>query len=89
MYDYIDYDVTEHIATVFLNRPAKKNAYTPRMGVEIVAAMEAAMADGDVRVLNCVRNQIIPQGFQPDRNFWFYVDVLQFLNERLERVGPR
>jgi 2-(1,2-epoxy-1,2-dihydrophenyl)acetyl-CoA isomerase len=51
MYDYIDYDVTEHIATVFLNRPAKKNAYTPHMGMEIVAAMEAAMADAEVRVV--------------------------------------
>jgi 2-(1,2-epoxy-1,2-dihydrophenyl)acetyl-CoA isomerase len=51
MYKYIEYDVTENIATVFLNRPAKKNAYTPHMGMEIVAAMEAAMADGNVRVV--------------------------------------
>lgn len=51
MYEQIEYEVAENIATVFLNRPAKKNAYTPLMGMEIVAAMEAAMADSDVRVV--------------------------------------
>ena len=51
MYEQIEYEVTENIATVFLNRPAKKNAYTPHMGMEIVAAMEAAMTDSDVRVI--------------------------------------
>ncbi len=51
MYEHIDYDVTDNIATVFLNRPAKKNAYTPHMGMEIVAAVETAMANGDVRVV--------------------------------------
>ena len=51
MYEYIEYDVSDNIATVFLNRPAKKNAYTPHMGMEIVAAMEAAMADSNVRVV--------------------------------------
>jgi 2-(1,2-epoxy-1,2-dihydrophenyl)acetyl-CoA isomerase len=51
MYEHIEYDVTDNIATVFLNRPTKKNAYTPRMGMEIVAAMETAMADDDVRVV--------------------------------------
>jgi len=51
MYEHIEYDVTDSIATVFLNRPAKKNAYTPHMGMEIVAALEAAMADNAVRVV--------------------------------------
>jgi 2-(1,2-epoxy-1,2-dihydrophenyl)acetyl-CoA isomerase len=51
MYEQIEYDVTDNIATVFLNRPAKKNAYTPHMGMEIVAAMEAAITDSNVRVL--------------------------------------
>ena len=44
MYEYIEYDITDNIATVFLNRPAKKNAYTPHMGMDIVAAMAASMA---------------------------------------------
>ncbi len=51
MYQYIEYDVSDGIATVFLNRPEKKNAYSPGMGEEIVAAMDAAMADSAVRVV--------------------------------------
>lgn len=51
MYQHIDYDVSDGVATVWLNRPDKKNAYTPAMGMEIVAAMEAAMGDGAVRVV--------------------------------------
>ena len=51
MYTLIDYEIADQIATIFLNRPEKKNAYTPNMGVEIVAALEAAMADSDVRVV--------------------------------------
>lgn len=51
MYQQIEYDVSEGIATLFLNRPDKKNAYTPAMGMEIVAAMEAAVGDSAVRVI--------------------------------------
>lgn len=50
MYESIEYEVGEGIATVFLNRPEKKNAYTPLMGDEIVAALDRAMADDAVRV---------------------------------------
>ena len=51
MYKYIDYEIADNIATVWLNRPGKKNAYTPHMGMEIVAALEAAMGDNEVRVV--------------------------------------
>lgn len=51
MYEQIECETAEGIATIFLNRPEKKNAYTPRMGMEIVAAMETAMADNAVRVV--------------------------------------
>ncbi len=50
MFDTIEYEVSEGIATIFFNRPDKKNAYTPLMGDEIVAALNAAMADDAVRV---------------------------------------
>ena len=40
MYEYLDYAVADGIASVLFNRPQKKNAYTPRMGLEIVAACE-------------------------------------------------
>jgi 2-(1,2-epoxy-1,2-dihydrophenyl)acetyl-CoA isomerase len=51
VYEHIEYEIADGIATVFLNRPGKKNAYTPDMGMEIVAALEAAMADRTVRVV--------------------------------------
>jgi len=50
MHEYIEYEVGDGIATVYLNRPDKKNAYTPLMGDAIVAALQAAMADPAVRV---------------------------------------
>jgi len=50
-YAYIDYEVADSVATVALNRPGKKNAYLPGMGLEIVAACEAAMADAGVRAV--------------------------------------
>jgi enoyl-CoA hydratase/carnithine racemase len=45
------YDVTDKIATITLNRPAKLNAYTPQMGHEIVDAMRQADTDPKVRAV--------------------------------------
>jgi 2-(1,2-epoxy-1,2-dihydrophenyl)acetyl-CoA isomerase len=51
MYENIEYEISENIATVFFNRMEKKNAYTPEMGEEIVDALNKAMADDEVRVV--------------------------------------
>lgn len=51
MYRYIEVDFSENICTIFFNRPEKKNAYTPLMGDEIVAALNRAMQDAQVRVV--------------------------------------
>ena len=51
MYQYLETDDSDGIASIFFNRPEKKNAYLPAMGLEIVAALEAAMADPAVRVV--------------------------------------
>jgi enoyl-CoA hydratase/carnithine racemase len=45
------YQVADEIATITLNRPAKMNAYTPRMGREIVDAMARADDDRAVRAI--------------------------------------
>ena len=50
-YAYVDYGIEDAIATIAFNRPDRKNAYLPAMGLEIVAACEAAMADPGVRVV--------------------------------------
>ena len=50
-YETILYDVTSEIATVTLNRPSKLNAYTVRMGNELMDALTAADEDPGVRVV--------------------------------------
>jgi len=50
-YQDISYDVADRIATITLNRPDRMNAWTPVMEREVREAMEAAAADGDVRVI--------------------------------------
>jgi enoyl-CoA hydratase/carnithine racemase len=50
-YQHILYEVSEKIATVTLNRPDRMNAWTPIMERDVRHAMEAAAADGDVRVI--------------------------------------
>ena len=51
MYEMIDYEVREGIATIALDRPEKLNAYTPEMGEEAVAAFERARIDADAKVV--------------------------------------
>jgi enoyl-CoA hydratase/carnithine racemase len=50
-YQEILYDVSEHIATITLHRPAKLNAWTPVMEEEVRSAMTEAEKDEQVRVI--------------------------------------
>lgn len=45
------YDVSDGIATLTLNNPQERNSMTAEMVAEIVAAMDTAEADADVRVV--------------------------------------
>ncbi len=49
--EQITYDVSEHIATITLNRPDKLNAFTGTMMYEMIEAFDLADADDDVRVI--------------------------------------
>ncbi len=51
MYETLLYDSSDRIATITLNRPAKLNAYTPQMGVDLVHAFHRARDDEEVRVV--------------------------------------
>ena len=44
-------EVVDHVATITLNRPEKRNAFTPGMGRELALAYAACDRDDDVRVL--------------------------------------
>lgn len=50
-YQEILYDVSEHIATITLNRPEKLNAWTSRMELEYRHALAAAESRDDARVI--------------------------------------
>ncbi len=50
-YEQIEYAVSHLVATITLNRPAKLNAWTPRMEEEVTASIRAAAADNNVRVI--------------------------------------
>ena len=48
---YIDYDVTDKIATITLNRPEAANAQNPELLDELDAAWTRAAEDNDVAVI--------------------------------------
>jgi enoyl-CoA hydratase/carnithine racemase len=50
-YSQIDYQVSEKIATITLNRPEKMNAFTGTMMNEIIDAMDRVDGDDDVRAV--------------------------------------
>jgi enoyl-CoA hydratase len=51
MAEYIQYDVSERVATIALNRPAQRNAQNQQFLVELNEAWEKAAADDEVRVI--------------------------------------
>lgn len=50
-YEQIQYEVSDYIATITLNRPEKLNAWTPTMEIEVFDAFQAADKDDNVRVI--------------------------------------
>ena len=50
-YTQILYSVTDHVATITLNRPDKMNAFTATMAFELENAFQRADADDDVRAI--------------------------------------
>ena len=47
----IDYDVSDHIATIVLSNPAQRNAVDKEMSAQLVAAYTDVITNDDVRVL--------------------------------------
>jgi enoyl-CoA hydratase/carnithine racemase len=50
-YEQINYEVSNLVATITLNRPDKLNAWTQKMEQEVTAAIQAASGDDQVRVI--------------------------------------
>ena len=50
-YEQIRYDVQDHVLTIALHRPDSLNAFTPVMKRELIAALDTADVDDDVRAI--------------------------------------
>jgi enoyl-CoA hydratase/carnithine racemase len=50
-FEQIQYAVDAHVLTITLNRPDRLNAFTAQMGREVIAALDAADADDEVRAI--------------------------------------
>lgn len=50
-YEHINYDISEHVATITLNQPDRLNALTPLMRREFLEAMQISDQDSDVRAI--------------------------------------
>jgi enoyl-CoA hydratase/carnithine racemase len=50
-FEEIRYELADRVMTITLNRPDRLNAFTPRMGRELIEAFDRADADDDVRAV--------------------------------------
>jgi enoyl-CoA hydratase/carnithine racemase len=50
-FEEIRYELADRVLTITLNRPDRLNAFTPRMGRELIEAFDRADADDDVRAV--------------------------------------
>jgi enoyl-CoA hydratase/carnithine racemase len=50
-FEEIRYELGDRVLTITLNRPDRLNAFTPRMGRELIEAFDRADADDDVRAV--------------------------------------
>ena len=50
-FEQIRAELADHVLTITLNRPDRLNAFTPVMGRELIAALDRADADDEVRVV--------------------------------------
>jgi len=50
-YETVNYSVAKRVATIALNRPKAMNAFTKQLRLELLAAIERAENDSDVRVV--------------------------------------
>ena len=51
VFEAIELEIKDHVMTICLNRPERKNAINPTMGAEIIYALDYAKQERDVRVV--------------------------------------
>jgi enoyl-CoA hydratase/carnithine racemase len=50
-YETVGYEVSDHIATITLNRPERLNAFSRLLSGELIGALHRANDDGEVRAV--------------------------------------
>ena len=58
----IEFHVTDHVATVALNRPEKLNSFTKQMAADLAAAWARVRADEDIHVPHRAEGEL-PRSF--------------------------
>jgi enoyl-CoA hydratase/carnithine racemase len=51
VFEAVELDIKDHILTITLNRPKRKNAISPTMAAEIIYALDYAKQERDIRVV--------------------------------------
>ena len=51
VFEAVELEIKDHILTITLNRPERKNAINPTMAAEIIYALDYAKQQRDIRVL--------------------------------------
>lgn len=94
-YETIEFDVSEHIATITLNRPEQFNSFTERMALEVREAWGIVRDTDDVHVAVlqangekafCTGIDIKAGGWWMDQNIWNQVDPGESLGPRHAKV---
>ena len=92
------YEVADGVATITLDRPGKRNAFTGTMADELVRAAEAADADDGVRVVLvtgagrafCVGADLKSWGAElldNPREYWKWFGAFKDMHDRLREIG--
>jgi E-phenylitaconyl-CoA hydratase len=87
----IEFDVTEHVATVTLNRPDKMNCFNERMAAEIVAAWARVRDDDDIHVavLRANGERAFCTGIDVSKGAWWAHLPIFNQEDPGARLGPK
>lgn len=93
-YETVLYDVTDHVATITLNRPDKLNSFNATMVAEFRALWQQIRVDDDVHVvvLRAAGDKAfctgvdVAEGLDLHENFWSQDDPGQGLSPRANKV---
>jgi enoyl-CoA hydratase/carnithine racemase len=87
----IEFDVTDHVATVALNRPDKLNSFTEQMANELVAAWARVRDDDDIHVavLSANGDRAFCTGIDVSEGTWWTHKSIFNQEDPGELLGPK